>query len=412
MAFCQKCGAQLNPEAKFCNSCGTPAQNMSASTPVTQNVEPKAPKKPFNFKLLIIIAVALVVIAGGIVAAVQIISHVKEKKEAEERKAEKLSRTFSFEESIDFEFSGYDTAGTVEYELKEDIIDTITEKAKVDNPDSLIDSIYISTNYYDFSGLSNGDELSVEVWYDEDLAKKAKIYFTDEEFKVAVEGLDEISEVDPFEYIEWTQEGMDGSIYITVDWKDDAPEWTQNTYYSIDNNYSLSSGDEFTISLSYYELVDKYGIKFTSDSKSYTVGAADKNLEKISELTEDTIAAMQKEAIELIESDYESDSYEAASNLEYAGAYSYSSWGSSSVNLIFKGSITYTDSWFHEDGTYDAYYTVPFNSVIVKADGTQTYEIGYSSHLYESKDDLLNNIDSLNDDESFSITGEFAESDK
>ena len=98
--FCRQCGIQNPDGARFCKSCGTPLQvnNMNGDQPTQQvapqpvqrplqRVVPQPPareKKPFNMKILVVIAESLVLI-GIIVAFFQVGGNMSEPKKSVEK---------------------------------------------------------------------------------------------------------------------------------------------------------------------------------------------------------------------------------------------------------------------------------------------------------------------------------------
>lgn len=60
---CQRCGNELRVNAKFCDNCGLPTQNVIMRPPKTKN-QPKPKKEPMS--VLSVIEITLVCVLGGI----------------------------------------------------------------------------------------------------------------------------------------------------------------------------------------------------------------------------------------------------------------------------------------------------------------------------------------------------------
>lgn len=92
--FCQKCGCQLNDNAKFCTKCGAKVESASASqkedTKTGQgDVKQSKKKSPILFLLILL---GLIVVVG-----VGVISFVKQKKTPEDNE---ITAEFSMEETV------------------------------------------------------------------------------------------------------------------------------------------------------------------------------------------------------------------------------------------------------------------------------------------------------------------------
>lgn len=60
---CQRCGNELRVNAKFCDNCGLPTQNVIMRPPKTKN-QPKPKKEPMS--VLSVIEITLVCVLGGL----------------------------------------------------------------------------------------------------------------------------------------------------------------------------------------------------------------------------------------------------------------------------------------------------------------------------------------------------------
>jgi hypothetical protein len=64
MAFCNSCGATLNPGTKFCNKCGTAVAEAITSSPAPAPLAPPPSTGSSNALKIILIAVAVIVVIG------------------------------------------------------------------------------------------------------------------------------------------------------------------------------------------------------------------------------------------------------------------------------------------------------------------------------------------------------------
>ena len=156
----------------------------------------------------------------------------------------------------DFEFTGF-----------EDIFNT--ELQKYYNLIKCVESIKLETSPNE--NLSNGDKVTVNISYDNDLVKDFKIKFKGKKVTKEVEGLEDVKEIDPFEGLEVTFSGIApfGEIYLNY-----TGSFTNIGAYdfTIDNNYGLRNGDTIKISLDWSDEQSlSYGYIFTTKEKEYTV---------------------------------------------------------------------------------------------------------------------------------------------
>lgn len=257
--FCPNCGKELNLTGRFCEHCGydmskdleEAAANKSAATESDANgsapqanpdfvgnapvngsmpTEP-VPKKQRNNKVLIPIIAAVAVIA---IIAVSIIAYVF-------FVPKKVNLT-DYVDKVTFE--GFDTRGTAdikvnEKQLKKDLAKKLKKpkasdftKGKKDYDDILdglqgiFDSVTDESSYAEIlmdsvsfsidpsSDLSNGDTVKLVIKYDNEVAKKFGIKFTKDEKSYKVKGLKDLQEVDPFDGVSLSVEGV--SPYLSV----------------------------------------------------------------------------------------------------------------------------------------------------------------------------------------------------
>ena len=418
MAFCNNCGAQLPDDSKFCTSCGakngeapqpapqaTPKQESAYSVPNQAPVQKE--KKPVNKKLFIILGAAVAALILIIVVVVVIVNIVKTNQAIKDK-------TLTFKEDyFEVNFDGYDTLGTVDVyysdEFEDKAFDALgytskSQRKKTKAQEALSDLKYevIDFEISKEEELSNGDEITIKVTIAEDYdskldvvkvnAKKkdkkdADIIIKEIELKYTVEGLDKITKYNPFDDLEVETSGSDGDVW--VDWTYVGDEYLSYYDFECDNEYDLSIGDEFTITIEDYAveyLLDNYGVLVTETSKTFEVESADRYITSAKDVSDDLLTYMQELAVEEIEDEYDwSDC--TISDLKYMGMYFLNltdedSWDDeNTVILVYSGTVT------PEDTDYDAftaYMGVEISDLYEYADGTQDSS-SYAYMLYNSE---------------------------
>ncbi len=390
------------------------AQPDFSNVPQGGYVQPKE-KKPVNKKLIIILAVVAVLVVAIIVTAIVIFKNIKHKKEIERK-------TIKLEEYIDVTFEGYDTIGTAYAKIDYDkfYVAALEAMGKTEKTTNLKTIAMAETLYYSIDieldkkkDLSNGDEITVDIEYDEDIVKQADVIIDFDSYEIEVEGLDEVEVVDIFDYAEVTFGGFDGDVYASVKNTADK-EGLKTVWFDVSNSYNLSIGDTITVSVdSYYEenLLDYYGIKLEKLTMDYTVteNDVDRYINKLSDIGDELMDTLKTDAMTEIENTYGwySGRYEI-SDLEYYGAYlMYPKADGEKYNTI---AIIYTATLTpNEDYELDArtiYIAVEIEDIIQRADGTQEYDdwylsipgysyLGdtyYSYYGYETEKDMFEDI--------------------
>ena len=410
--FCNNCGAELPEGGKFCTKCGTkieaqpveniqqpvqddtvtnaqqPAYEMPKGQPTYEmpNAQPAygmpqgqpAPKekKPVNKKLIIIIAavaVALIIIVGAVVAVGMFIKIRKET----------AAKTINFkEEYIEIIYSGYDSYGNMGVEINKDKFypvalkalgydeDTKSEKAS----EKLMDLVFaIDIGASEYTGLSNGQEITITVTVDEKELEKLDVILKDTEFTVKVSGLKDVIEIDPFEKLDVSTSGFDGSVYVEWDY---TGEYLDKYDFSCDNTWDLSIGDSFTIYIGEYTadyFLEYEGVKFTQTKKTYSVEAADRYIQKYEEISDDFMSEIKKTAEEALEAEYDRSYLDfSLKSYEYYGAYFMTGNNSDAYDnilcMVYKCNIISKDDDFDP---VDVYVPIYCYELVERADKTQ-----------------------------------------
>ncbi len=423
--FCNKCGAQIPDGTKFCNKCGAPVgganpapANGPAATPAPANNAAPAngavppvppmqqpvngmpmqqpmngmpmngmpmngmmpPKKPVNKKLIIGICSAVAVIAIAVVAIILILN---------------IKPKVNLNSYVDAEFSGYDTVGTADVEVDTDAIIKKYGK-KIKGTDAL--KKYKKENYF-FGGddmtdaeifaemvedacdvdrtsyLSNGDK--IEISWDKDDIKEIKKCFKVElqfkDFEVEVKDLDEAEEFDPFKDLEVTFKGTSGDGYAELSYNGDL-----DIDFYASPNYDLEEGD--TITVYTYASKDQFlreGKLLTETEKDYTVEGLSKFATKLSDISNDEEQRMITTAKNVIESDYDGNSYFELEYTDYIGtcflnSKGYDSWCHNKIIMVFKLNLTSKENDKYE---VECYYAVCFEDGMISPDGEFSIDV-------------------------------------
>lgn len=408
MMFCKSCGAQISESDKFCTQCGTPVNRDSAApsadidTPsqeaqVTDSAEYKdftynplpddtqqaqpAPKKPFNKKIIILIAVLVLVFIGVMVGGILAMNNIRHK-QARKRK------TINVNEYVEFELEGYNGQGeAVVYIDYDDLFDAVMKAIGGNNASGAKKYIYRATaedvcdgirfKVTPDTGLSNGDKVRIEMEYDETAVKEAGIVLEFESYDVKIEGLTDVNTVDIFDYVELTFQGKSGAAWVS--YENTATErGLRDVYFTIDNNYNLSVGDEFTLTVNDYfvdMLFGDYGIILKSTSRTYKVEKSDVDsyIESLSEVSESLLNEMKEYAEEEIEDTYRWEWNMEISDIEYMGMYLLSpnetnSYYGNYAFVIYTGTVTFDDK---DREPVKVFLPVQVNNLIHNADGSQ-----------------------------------------
>ncbi len=231
--ICNQCGAENQEGTLFCESCGAQMPETAEAAPVAAPVTPKADAMSLLKKnKWILIAVAAVLLVAVVLVCIFAF-----------RKKDVLLTDF-----LNLETTGYNTVGSAEVEFdhvslamyllgEKDIVkygdydidlsdedeledweDDIKDeygKDKVKKILKFCESIEISADYSD-GALSDGDEITVELEWDEDRAEELRLNVTGEEKEFIVEGLKPVETINIFDYITLAPSGYDtlGSVSL------------------------------------------------------------------------------------------------------------------------------------------------------------------------------------------------------
>ena len=204
------------------------------------------------------------------------------------------------EEITEVEVSGFDGAGNLDISVDKDEIRWAMEDEEVpdDVQDSLLSSIEVSAS--EDKNLSNEQEVTISLKYNERAAKRAKIKFKNEEWTYTVEGLDEAEAFDPFDYVTVNFTGNSPAVMVDVNPQSTSGKGTLN--FTADKVSGLANGDKITVTCDIDE--EKWatkGYKITQTSKEYTVEGMPTIVTSVKDIKDDDLTNMKEAAEELIQ---------------------------------------------------------------------------------------------------------------
>ena len=364
----------------------------------------KSKGKKNSGKKIIVGLVSLAVLAVALLAGILIIKN--------------MSKKVPLDECIKVDLYGYDTQGYAVVSLDEEallecIADAKGEELKKEGSksrerqmedwefDEIIELIEITADKD--TGLSNGDEILIEISFDNEEAKEYGIKFVGDTYKHKVKGLEELEEVDLFEDLEVNFKGTAPFVYLEYYYDGDL---TYTGKFSADKSNDLNVGDVVTITFEGEEDLLELGYKVTTTSKEYTCEDVDKYLEKTAEIDKEALDNMKKDAQDCIEAYFAKNTdYIGYTNLSYAGNYvlvrkDNVSYEVNKVYIIYSAEVSSkeTHKYSRESEGIAAgdpvfkpqkvYLPISFKNIIMKADGTVEYTmngtniLGYTDLTY------------------------------
>jgi len=231
-------------------------------------------------------------------------------------------------------------------------------------------SLYALDGYpYDgpnYEGLSNGESFVVQLYVDEDAAKKQGLRFENCTNTFTVEGLPELPEIDPFEGLVVSFDGMSGDNYLDITYngpRDDIYSFD----FSVDKWFDYVNGEEFTITYTGYDPEFPEWCEFipTRTEMTYKVEGLADYIRSFDDLTEAGLFALMEAAEEQIQ-EITGEYYDATyTDPVYCGyvleVYEEPGfWDNNNLYLFYKSHVTPDDEYYLP---YWVYYPVRFSDV-------------------------------------------------
>lgn len=250
-------------------------------------------------------------------------------------------------------------------------------------------------------GLSNGDILKITMTADNERLKNLGLKFRLDEYTYVVEGLEEPKELDIWEGVTVTYDGISSSGSANVEYTGNDEFIKSNVRYYIDKAYGLSNGDEIVVkaSCSQSRLDENlYVIKETE--KSYTVEglpyyAQDISGYDLSEIDEQLFALAKEKADKSTWAEaYEDNSFLYGFNIMRDGSVS-AEWNVTgeytikTVKKIFYGSNNKFSDIFN---SYTVFYEIKFPCEKGRDYSKDEYSVGDTYELTVYAEAHINNI--------------------
>lgn len=258
--FCEKCGAQVENDSKFCLNCGTPVTPQAAPAAAAP-AGPSALAKFFsNKKNVTITAIAAAVVVVAIVVICIIAG---------------LPTPIYLDEYMVIEYSGLDGMGHAYMDgdgekLQEALLEHMSEE------DMEVMMTRLAKKGMNFElgkteELSNGDKIPLILEVDNDIAKEYGIVFKLKNETVTVSGLRESTPLDLFADLVITYEGFAPNAYVRIE-STSTNEFIQNyVSYGISGSYHVEEGSTFTVEAYFSESAAiEQGYLIKESSKTYT----------------------------------------------------------------------------------------------------------------------------------------------
>lgn len=202
-------------------------------------------------------------------------------------------------EYLDVEFEGVSGKGTAivtfdAEEFEDDLRDTkaggeLSKKKR----QRFVESFEVKVK--ESEDLSNGDKVVVTLDYDKKDAKEYGFEFENVKTEYTVEDLKELKEVDAFQYMEVTVEGV--SPNVTLDLKNKSEDKVMEDFYFYvdEDRYNFKIGDKVKIKVSYSEYdLEEAGYMVKEETTEYEIKEADAYITKYEQITDEGLTQMKQ----------------------------------------------------------------------------------------------------------------------
>ena len=393
--YCGNCGMENEKGAKFCKGCGRPLDShtdsvkkmVPPSSVSSAAVESSVPVENTQHAAAKMKSLPKHVLAGGAVAGVILI--------AGGVMVYGSRKTINLDHYLTIDMEGYDGYGSADAVIDWDAIEkkygsriSFTDAARAEfgralnmtTPmEALKNSVYVYVD--ESSGLSNDDTISYSWEVDDDLMKYVDCKIKAKDGSKKVSGLEQIETFDAFADLDVSFHGRDADGYADLNYTGE--EMSSSDFYC-DKSSGLSNGDTVTVSISdsdipYY--AENLGKVPAELEKEYTVEGLEYYLKHISEISAESLAAMQQQASDVYQAKAAKDwgESETLESLSYVGDYLLTSKNSQDnyLYLVYKAQVR--DYYSNGDRSYDAlkyiYWYIRYNDLMVGADGSVSVDV-------------------------------------
>ncbi len=214
---------------------------------------------------------------------------------------------YSVQDFADVTVIGYTEHGTLAIKVNEAAVNQIYADGKKDKTAALrfaetFKFTYDGQNEED-SYFSNGDVVTINVAYDESMARSLGVNFVDSSFEYTVNGLEDKLELSPFEGLSVKFSGVAPYGSVQLDKSNCIQYIIDNVTFYCDN-HDLSNGDKVVVRAEFNsEIAERNGYVFTEDVKKYTVVGLSKYVTSMMGVSYSSITARMHYMVEKYISD-------------------------------------------------------------------------------------------------------------
>ena len=313
MNRCPYCGNDVPDEFQFCNRCGNPL-------PPPMIVDPEPPKKKKTGLVIGLCVGGLVLVAAIVLAVLTATGHLTLfSPKVEEPEIETVR--VNLNNYLAYSFTGFDGYGTGEITFDEAAFlenyagkilfrptDSQEKNSKSDGTEEVMPEDEAARQFIreiafettPLEGLSNTDTISISWTMNKDaLEKYYNVHIVSSDTVFTVEGLTPIQEIDPFEGVAITFEGISPNVTAVFDLSG-VDESCRKTVYHPDKTTHLKNGDIITVEIRDYDpeaMKSTYGKSFSVTTKQYEVQVASSYVTDVSELSGLNLAEFDTYAI-------------------------------------------------------------------------------------------------------------------
>ena len=209
---------------------------------------------------------------------------------------------YSVKDFADISVVGYTEHGSLSIKVKEEAINRIYADGTKDKTAALR---FADTFRFSYEGqndedsyFTNGDVVTVNVSYDESMARALGISFVDSSFDYTIEGLEDKLETSPFEGLSVKFSGVAPYGTVQID-KSNCIQYVIDNVTFICDNHDLSNGDKVVVKAEFNaEIAERNGYVFTEDVKKFTVVGLSKYVNSMLGVTYSPITAKMRYMVE------------------------------------------------------------------------------------------------------------------
>lgn len=217
-------------------------------------------------------------------------------------------KTFDLSNLVIIKSSGLDTKGkanvSVDWSLLEAEIkkNAKNEMVAVQQAIELENSILFELDKEE--DLSNGDKITLTISWNKDVAKEAGFKFKGDSQTLTVSDLREAKDIDLFADLKLDYDGVSPDAELIIR-NESSDSFVKSVNFSADSSSNISNGDVITIKAQYdTSKAESAGYLVSKTEKQYTVSGIDEYIQKYGDIDDETMKAMEKQAIDLIEATF------------------------------------------------------------------------------------------------------------